>query len=136
MLHLSSYSKRKEGLFIQIIHVDMNIHALQVMQLELPQVVPDAELHCFNRADSALAFPKAHGCDVLLTEIEFWNDPHGGIRLAERIKEINPRVHIIFVTVYSESEVARELSGLQIGGFLPKPWGREALAATFGNLIH
>lgn len=112
----------------------MNKYALQAVQKDLPQIVPDAQLHCFESAESALAFAEVHGCDVLLTEIELWNDPHGGVRLAERIKELSPRVHIIFVTVCTEKEVASELSGLRIDGFLPKPWPSEALASVFRNL--
>lgn len=134
MLYLSGYDIMKGGLFVQIIHVDMNRYALQAMQKELPQIVPGADLHCFDRPDPALAFAEARGCDVLLTEIEFWNDPHGGVRLARAMKEINPRFNIIFVTVYSESEIARELSGLPVSGFFPKPWATEKLAAAFQNL--
>ena len=46
----------------------------------------------------------------------------------------NPRVNIIFLTVYSEKEVARELSDLQISAFVPKPWKLEELVAAFQNL--
>ena len=119
---------------VKIIHVDMNGFALYEMEKEIPQIVPEVELHCFNHPEPALAFAEAEGCDVLLTEIELWSEPLGGIRLAERIKEINPRVQIIFVTVWDENEVARELSGLPISGFLLKPWTPEKLAATFQNL--
>ena len=84
------------------------------MQKELPQIVPGADLHYFDHPDPALAFAEFHGCDVLLTEIELWNDPHGGVWLAERIKEINPRARIIFVTVCNESEVARAATDFRI----------------------
>lgn len=119
---------------MKIIHVDDHRYALEELKLELPQIVPEAELHCFDDPDSALAFAETEGCDVLLTEIELWWDRRAGIRLAREITKINPRVHIIFVTVYSEYEVARELSGLRIDGFLPKPWKPEELAAAFQNL--
>ena len=119
---------------MKIIHVDDNRYAREEIQEQIPQIVPEAELHCFDDPDSALAFAETNGCDVLLTEIELWSKPLGGIRLAERIREINPRVHIIFVTVCSKHEVARELAGLPVSGFLPKPWKQEELAAAFQNL--
>ena len=119
---------------MKIIHVDMNRFALYEMRDQIQQIVPGAELQCFNHPNPALAFAEANGCDVLLTEIELWEDPYGGIRLAERIEEINPHVHIIFVTVCSKREVSRKLSGLRIDGFLPKPWAREELTAAFQNL--
>ena len=119
---------------MKIIHVDDNRYAREEIQEQIPQIVPEAELHCFGDPDQALAFAETNGCDVLLTEIELWSKPLGGIRLAERIREINPRVHIIFVTVCSKYEVTRELSGLPVSGFLPKPWKPEELAAAFQNL--
>ena len=87
-----------------------------------------------DHPDQALAFAEAEGCDVVLTEIELWTERLGGIRLAKAVKEINPRVSIIFVTVCGEWEVAHEISDLQISGFLPKLWRSESLAAVFQNL--
>lgn len=119
---------------MKIIHVDDHIYALEEMELDLPRIVPEAELHCFDHPDPALAFAETEGCDLLLTEIELWSEKLGGIRLAREITKLNPRVHIIFVTVYSEYEVARELSGLHVSGFLPKPWWPEKLSEAFQNL--
>ena len=104
------------------------------MREDLPRIIPEAELHSFDDPDKALTFAGAEGCDVLLTEIELWTERLGGIRLAEAIQQTNPRVQIIFVTVWSEYEVARELSGFPVSGFLPKPWTPEALAVVFQNL--
>lgn len=119
---------------MKIIHVDTNKYALDAMREALPQIVPEVELHSFNDPDQALAFALEQGCDVLLTEIELWTERLGGIRLAKAIREINPSVSIIFVTVCSEYEVARELTGLPVSGFLPKLWKSEELAAAFQNL--
>ena len=119
---------------MKIIHVDDSRYALEEMQEQIPRIVPEAELHSFNHPDQALAFAEAEGCDVLLTEIELWPEKLGGIRLARAMKKLNPRVQIIFVTVCSEYEVAGELTGLPISGFLPKLWKSEELAAAFQNL--
>ena len=119
---------------MKIIHVDENRFARYEMEKDVLRVVSEAELHCFDNPDTALKFAEAEGCDVLLTEIELWNNRLGGIRLAKAMKEINPRVNIIFVTVYDENEVARETSGLAISGFIPKLWTLEQLAAAFHNL--
>ena len=119
---------------MKVIHVDSNKFALDAMRDELHQIVPEAELHCFELPDSALAFAEAQGCDVLLTEIELWADRLGGIRLAKAMCEINPGVRIIFVTVCSENEVAGELSGLPVSGFLTKLWDSSQLAEMLSNL--
>ncbi len=122
------------GRGMKIIHVDTNRKALQIMQEELSRIVPEAELYSFDRPDPALAFAGAEGCDVLLTEIELWSEPFGGIRLAKAVRKLNPRVNIIFVTVCSENEVTCEMNDLRVSGFVTKPWTPEKLAAAFQDL--
>ena len=102
---------------MKVIHVDSNKFALDAMRDEFSRIVPEAELHCFE-----------------LTEIELWADRLGGIRMAKAMREINPGVRIIFVTICSEHEVAGELSGLPASGFLTKPWDSSQLAEAFSNL--
>ena len=75
------------GRGMKIIHVDTNKHALQIMQEDLSRIVPEAELYSFDGPDPALAFAGAEGCDVLLTEIELWSEPFGGIRLAKAVRK-------------------------------------------------
>ena len=116
---------------MKFIHVDTNRQALQIMREELSRIVPEADLHSFDGPDPALAFAGAEGCDVLLTEIELWSEPFGGIRLAEAISKLNPCVNIIFVTVCSENEVACEMNDLRVSGFVTKPWTPEKLATAF-----
>ena len=72
---------------MKIIHVDANKYALDEMQKDISQIAPTAELHCFRTPEPALEFAHAHGCDVLLTEVELWTDQLGGIELAKAMKE-------------------------------------------------
>lgn len=123
------------GKAMRIIYVDANIYAQKAMQEQILRIVPQAELHCFHSPEPALAFAKIHGCDVLLTEAEFLAERLDGFRLAKAIREINPQVNIIFVTVCNECEVSRELSELCVSGLLPKPWEPEKLTAVFRNLL-
>ena len=113
-----------------IIHVDTNKYARIEMQEQIPTIEPKAELYSFERPEEALRFAQKQSCDVLLTEIEFWSDTFGGIRLAKAIKEINPDVKIIFVTVCTKDEVARELIEIKYDAFLSKLWAKEELAAA------
>lgn len=143
MQHNKNYVITKSGrscewerdIRLQIIHVDMNKYVLQAMQEALARLVPDAQLHSFLSIDLALAFAKAHGCDVLLTEIELWRETLGGIRLAKAVQELYPQADVLFVTVFDAREVEREISALRVSGFLPKPWSPEELEAAFQNLI-
>lgn len=115
---------------MKIIHVDTNKYALDAMREELPQIITNAELHCFKHPEPALAYAKAEGCDILMTEVELWTDKFGGVKLAKEIQALDPQVNIIFVTVCDEYEVTAELSGLRVSGFISKPWKIDELAAA------
>ena len=54
--------------------------------------------------------------------------------MKQQPKIIGKIVSIIFVTVCSENEVARELDNLHVSGLIPKPWMPEKLAAALQNL--
>ena len=58
----------------------------------------------------------------------------GGIALAEQIREINPCVNIIFVTVCSEQEFAKEVLNLRPSGYLTKPIIESQLIAELQQL--
>ena len=103
------------------------------MQEEIPTIEPKAEFYSCYRPEDALEFARNNSCDVLLTEIKYWSDTFGGIRLAKAMKKINPDVKIIFVTVCDKNEVARELIEIEYDGFLPKLWAKEELVAALKN---
>ena len=74
--------------------------------------------HLEMRKKAAEEYAEKFGCDVLLCEI---NPPRlEGLFLAEKIKNINPKVNIIFVTVCSESEHAKAVMRLKPSGYLTK----------------
>ena len=69
---------------------------------------------------------------MLLGEI---NPPRlEGLHLAEKIKEMNPKVNIIFVTVCSESEHAKEVLRLRPSGYLTKEATDEQVLYELKNL--
>ena len=101
-----------------IICVDNTPIMLQSLKENADKVYPCADVQAFLSAESALDYAVKFGCDVLLCEI---NPPRlEGLFLAEKIKTINPRVNIIFVTVCSESEHAKAVMRLKPSGYLTK----------------
>ena len=101
-----------------IICVDNTPIMLQTLQENATVAFPRANVQAFPGAEAALNYAQANGCDVLLCEI---NPPRlDGLFLAEKIKAINPKVNIIFVTVCSESEHAKEVMRLKPSGYLTK----------------
>ena len=101
-----------------IVCVDNIPIMLQSLKENATTAFPHANVEAFAAAESALQYAEKHGCDVLLCEI---NPPRlEGLFLAEKIKKINPRVNIIFVTVCSENEHAKAVMRLKPSGYLTK----------------
>ena len=115
-----------------VLCVDDHPVLLRGLKENVGLAVPGADIHGFANGRDALSYAEAHGCDVLLTEIELYN--HGGMRLAEQIKALFPRVNIIFVTVCSEKEYAKEVLRLRPSGYLTKPATQEQIAEELHNL--
>ena len=100
------------------IWVDSVPIVLQPMGENADKAYPYADVRTFLTAELALDYAEKFGCDVLLCEI---NPPRlEGLFLAEKVKKINPKVNIIFVTVCSESEHAKVVMRLKPSGYLTK----------------
>lgn len=117
---------------MNIICVDNIPIMLQSLAENARQVFPDADVQPFLAAESALNYAKERGCDVLLCEI---NPPRlEGLFLAEKIRRINPRVNIIFVTVCSESEHAKAVMRLKPSAYLTKEATNDQIQEELQNL--
>lgn len=91
---------------------------LQSLKENAQKVFPHADIQAFTADEPALSYAENIGCDVLLCEI---NPPRlEGLFLAENIQKRHPKVNIIFVTVCSESEYARDVLRLKPSGYLTK----------------
>ena len=115
-----------------ILCVDDHPVIVKGLKNSVKQIDPEATILTFTVARDALSYAQSHGCDVLICEIELYN--HGGITLAEQIRNINPCVNIIFVTVCSEQEHAKEVLKLRPSGYLTKPIIESQLVAELQQL--
>ena len=101
-----------------IVCVDNTPIMLQSLKEVAGKAYPHADVQAFHSTAPALAYAEKFGCDVLLCEI---NPPRlEGLFLAEKVKEINPKVNTIFVTVCSESEHEKDVMRLKPSGYLTK----------------
>ena len=101
-----------------IVCVDNTPIMLQSLKENADRAYPCADVKSFLSEEPALKYAETFGCDVLLCEI---NPPRlEGLFLAEKVKKINPKVNIIFVTVCSESEHAKTVMRLKPSGYLTK----------------
>ena len=105
---------------------------LQSLKENAQMVFPDADIQAFLTEESAQNYAEKTGCDILLCEI---NPPRlEGLFLAEKVKQINPKVNIIFVTVCSESEHAKVVMRLKPSGYLTKEATNTQIMEELQNL--
>ena len=115
-----------------IVCVDNTPIMLQSLKENADKAYPYADVQTFLSAELALDYVEKFGCDVLLCEI---NPPRlEGLFLAEKVKNINPRVNIIFVTVCSESEHAKTVMKLKPSGYLTKEASGTQILEELWNL--
>lgn len=115
-----------------IICLDNTPIMLQFLKENAINAFPDADVQSFLSVEPALQYAKTKGCDILLCEI---NPPRlEGLFLAEKIKKINPKVNIIFVTVCSESEHAKAVMRLKPSGYLTKEATNAQILEELQNL--
>lgn len=115
-----------------VVCVDDHPVMLKGIKHSIEQILPEASIAAFTNADEALAYAKDKGCDILVSEIELCGVD--GLTLAKGVKEINPLVNIIFLTVCDEKEHAKEVLKIKPSGYLLKPAKKEQLEAELNNL--
>ena len=115
-----------------VVCVDGHPILLKGLSNNIRQLLPDANVGTFEHADEALEYAKSNGCDVLISEIEL--SGVDGLTLAKRIKKLNPKVNIIFLTVCDEKEHAKEVLKIKPSGYLVKPANKEQLETELKNL--
>ena len=117
---------------MKIVCVDDHPIMLQGLIQNIKQILPDANIEAFESANDALGFVADHGCDILICEIEL--SGVDGLTLAKRVKKLNPKVNIIFLTVCDEKEHAKEVLRIRPSGYLVKPAKKEQLELELNDL--
>ena len=115
-----------------VVCVDDQPIMLKGLSQSIEQILPDASIGTFKNANKALEFVKENGCDILICEIELCGID--GLTLAQRVKLLNPKVNIIFLTVCDEKEHAKEVLKIKPSGYLLKPAKRDQLEHELNNL--
>ena len=115
-----------------IVCVDDHPIMLRGLSHTIRELVPDADVAAFENGNVALGYVRENGCDILISEIELCGI--SGLTLAQEIKQLNPRVNIIFLTVCDEREHAREVLRIKPSGYLVKPVEQDQLESELKNL--
>ena len=115
---------------MHILATDDEQSALNVLMGAIKDAVPLATVHGFRNPLEALEFMKETRCEVAFLDIEIRE--MSGIVLARKLKEINPKVNIVFVTGYSQ--YANEAFSLHASGYVYKPVTADKIVVEMENL--
>ena len=100
---------------MKILCLDDEPLALKMLKLTIEKVKPDARVLAFSKQKGLIDEAEANGCDV-----------------AFLVKEINPKMNIIFVTGFSEYK--GDAMDMKASGYIMKPVTKEEVAAELEEL--
>ena len=117
---------------MNIFAIDDERLALKALVHAIEEVVPDANVQSFQKPSALLNALPDSVCDVAFLDIKM--PGMTGLELARRIKEVHPKVNIIFVTGYNEH--AFEAMAMRSSGYVMKPVTREKVEQELMALRH
>ena len=115
---------------MKILAVDDEALALEMLTEAIEEAVPDAELKAFQKPSQLLAEAQQNGCDVAFLDIHMRGIT--GVKLAKKLKEVNPKMNIIFVTGFDE--YTGDAMRLRASGYIMKPVTAEKIAEEMEEL--
>ena len=115
---------------MRILCVDDEPLMLQMLETAVREAKPGADVTAFERQTELLQDAKQNGCDIAFLDIHMRG--MNGVELAKALKEINPKMNIIFVTGFSE--YAAEAMRLHASGYLMKPVTKEDIEEELSDL--
>lgn len=108
---------------MNVIAVDDEQLALKDLMRALEKAMPDGASHGFSSSRRALEYAENADVDVAFLDIRM--PGMNGLELAKRLKELQPEMHIIFVTSYDEYAI--DAFSLHATGYLLKPVNMDEL---------
>lgn len=115
---------------MKIMCLDDEQLALQMLEMCVQKVKPDADISAFDDQDDLLAEAEKSGCDIAFLDIHMRG--MNGVEVAKRLKDINPKMNIIFVTGFSEYKA--DAMDMRASGYIMKPVTKEEVARELEDL--
>lgn len=115
---------------MKILCLDDEPLALKMLQISIEKVKPDAQVLAFSKQKELIAEAEANGCDIAFLDIHMRGMT--GVEVAKKLKKINPKMNIIFVTGFSEYK--GDAMDMKASGYIMKPVTKEEVAAELEEL--
>lgn len=115
---------------MKVLAADDESLALDMLVESIQQAIDDVEVFSFSTPSKLLAFDEIDTCDIAFLDIQMRG--MSGIELAKRLKDLCPKLNIIFVTGYDE--YALEAMKQHVSGYITKPVTAEKIKEEIKDL--
>ena len=115
---------------MRAIAVDDELYMLETLEEAIRASSDIARVDCFSSCSAALAYAMENPIDIAFLDINMRGI--GGLRLAEKLIELQPRCKIVFCTGYKEYAVSA--FQLHVSGYLMKPITPEAVQKEINHI--
>lgn len=115
---------------MNLLLVDDEILALEVLKNIVSKVLPTATINTFGKAKQAIEFAKDNKIDIAFLDIDM--RIINGLEMAKVLQKIYPKINIIFVTGYAE--YALDAFQLYASAYLTKPVTEEGISMAMSQL--
>lgn len=115
---------------MNIVAIDDEPFALDLLLEAIDEAKPDAEVKGFSDPDELIEYVKDNPVDIACLDIQIYDIL--GTDIAKKLKEIKPRINIIFVTAYGD--YVNDAMKMHASGYLRKPVNAEDIAREFADL--
>lgn len=118
---------------MRILAADDELLALEMLTDSIKGAVPECEIFDFSKPSKLLEFAQENPpCDIAFLDIHMRGMT--GVELAKKLKDITPKINIIFVTGFDQ--YTGEAMKLHASGYIMKPVTKEKIEAEMGDLRH
>ena len=115
---------------MRILCLDDEPLALKMLKMCVTEAKPEAEVCAFDDQDELLDDAGINGCDIAFLDIHMRG--MDGVEVAKRLKGINPKMNIIFVTGFSEYK--GDAMDMKASGYIMKPVTTEDVQRELSDL--
>jgi two-component SAPR family response regulator len=103
---------------------------LKMLEMAIREAKPDADITAFRKQEELLEDAKKNGCDIAFLDIHMRG--MNGVELARKLKAVNPKMNIIFVTGFSEYK--GDAMDMKASGYIMKPVTKEKIEQELADL--
>ena len=115
---------------MRILCIDDEPLMLKMLEKAIRKAKPDADVTAHKKQSELLEDAKQGGCDIAFLDIHMYG--MNGVELAKKLKELNPKMNIIFVTGFSEYK--GDAMDMKASGYIMKPVTAEDVKAELEDL--